>query len=263
MFWNILKRNFGKDLRDAYFSASYEVTRNEGVEWMLRQYRYKCYTSHCIRLSSIPVIKNHQMIAFSFIRDPVEKFLSYYFYTRGHDVTHDLHPTKQYKLSTFLDLLLNEPSFSRLPLDVSQSRFIHGDMLESESNYKVEQLFGKYHIFATELFDDAMIILEKTYPEHFKDCSYGKRLNHSKHDQTVTEQDLQKIQNLPWIEKDKKLHQYSLESTRATLRTAFGDNKAIERVKTEFLKRCQAKKQQWRPSFCGRVKKSLNILLKD
>ncbi|MFO7606140.1 MAG: hypothetical protein R6W72_07570 [Desulfurivibrionaceae bacterium] len=267
LLWDILKINFGKDLKNAYTPTSYEYFRPESVEWLLRQYRFRCYTSHGYRLSSLPTIPGHELIAFSFIRDPVNKFLSSYFYCRGIPETGEWHPSKQLFLPEFLDRLINDPEFSRLPLDVSQEEFIRGSLKPLPFKDLLKLDFGTFHIFPTERFDDAMLCLEALYPEDFRDCSYGKRANASKKDQEVTSQDIEMIERLPWIEKDRELHKFAFEYLDNLLKTIYMSDDALEQARNDFKFRCEMKKKKemkegsTRLPLMKRIKSAARILL--
>ncbi len=242
MFWNILKSNFGPDLKADYPSPSYHVFPQEALEWALRQYRYTCYTSHNYRLSSIPEQKDHKIVVISFARDPVRKFLSYYFYCRERPETGPWHPTKTLRLPEFLEELLSTPEFCALPLDTSQSGFLRGNMPPAAPETIVERGFGPVHVFPTERFDDALICLERLYPEQFRDCSYAARANQSVRDQSVTAADYQKIESLPWIGDDRELHRFSFKYLDALLAEVFPDSGCLQSARDDFNYRCAKRK---------------------
>ena len=267
MFWDILKQNFGNKLQADYPSPSYEYFPPEGIEWSLRQYRYTCYTSHAIRLSSIPVLSDHRMVATSFTRDPVEKFISYYFYCRMRPETGPWHPSKTLNLGQFLDAMLNDPEFSRLPLDVSQEAFIRGSQPSQSLESLVQQDFGAYHLFPTERFDDALICLEKLYPEDFRDCSYGARSNKSKKDQEVTPVDIGKIEQLPWIAKDRALHAFAHSQIDVLISKIFPDEVNLSDAREDFAERCHRRQevkaqQHSKQSLSQRLRSAARIIIK-
>ncbi len=244
MFWNILEANFGNNLKGAYFPAQYEITSPEGVEWMLRQYdRFTCYTSHCFRLSSMPILNGHEIVAFSFIRNPIERFLSHYFYTRASANPADGFPTKKYNLDQFVDQLLEDRHHWRPPLDVPQDEFIRGHLAESDFAQYLSLGFGTYHLFATEYFDEAMILLENMYPDSFKDCSYGAKVNQSKRDQEVTPEILRKIARLPWIERDSRLHDFSMQYSEDLVKKVFNTPEEFKSARDNWLRRCRQKEK--------------------
>ncbi len=272
LFWDILKLNFGRKLRNAYTPTTYEFFSKEAVEWLIRQYSFICYTSHAYRLGSMPTLDDTDIIAMSFVRDPVKKFLSYYFYSRQIKETNDSFPTKTYTLTDFLNRLINDPEFSRLPLDVSQEEFIRGSLPSMPIEDLVNLDFGTYHLFPTERFDDAMICLEKLYPEDFKDCSYGKRSNESKKDQEVTEEDYKLIEQLPWIEKDRELHAFSFQYIDKLLETLFPSSIDLEEARKEFKLRCDRKRENVskarkkhtskKITFIQRIKAAVKVILR-
>lgn len=239
MFWDLLKRNFGGNLKADYPSPGYHFFPPSAVEWSLRQFRYTCYTSHNYRLSSLPALDDHEIVAISFTRDPVSKFLSNYFYSRQRPETGPWYPSKHLDLTEFLRRLLDEPEFSRLPLDVSQAEFLRGDLPAGPLPALLEQPFGPVHLFPAERFDDALICLERLYPTDFTDCSYGERANTSHRDQTVTQQHLDMIERLPWIAADRDLNRFSHECLDECLAGAFGGDGELEAAREDFTRRCR------------------------
>lgn len=258
MFWDILEQNFKGLMKADYPSPSFEYFAPEGIEWALRQYRYTCYTSHAIRLSSIPVLSNHQMVACSFVRDPVKRILSSYFYCRMIPETGSWHPSKTMYLNEFLDAMLNDPEYTRLPLDISQEAYIRGSQPSRSLESIVKQDFGKYHLFPTERFDDALICLEKLYPDEFRDCSYGERSNTSKKDQEVTTEDLDKIEQLPWIAKDRALHAFAHEQINSLMEELFPDEVSVAAAREDFAERCKSKREA-KPDFQNKAPISRRI----
>ena len=139
--------------------------------------------------------------------------------------------------------MLNDPEFSRLPLDVSQEAFIRGALPSQAHESLVQQDFGAYHLFPTERFDDALICLEKLYPEDFRDCSYGARSNKSKKDQEVTPEDIGKIEQLPWIAKDRALHAFAHSQIEDLLGKLFPDEINLTVAREDFAERCLMRRE--------------------
>lgn len=268
MFMDILRQNFGIDFKQAYSPSSYEYISKKGVEWCLRHYRYRCYTSHNWRLSSLPALKQHRIVAISFVRDPVERCLSGYFYGRNISETGAWNPVKQLILTEYLEESLYGEEFKRIPYDVPQEEFIRGDWAPMPFQQFLHPDFGIYHLFPTERFDDAMLCLEALYPNDFKDCSYGSRSNVSKRDQKVTDKDLELIEQLPGIKKDRELCTFATEYLDNLLTEIFGSGDRLEIARANFKYRCEQKRNlakdanNGRLSLTGRMKKAINILLR-
>jgi hypothetical protein len=266
-FREILQNNFGKNLKSDYPAPSYYYFSREAVEWALRMYCYTCYTSHNYRLSSIPKLADHKIYAISFTRDPIDRVVSSYFHARELITTGHWHPAKKMLLKDFLDRLLNDRSFNRLPLYVSQEEFICGDLHMGQPSDIIKQPFGVFHLFPLERFDDAMICLEALYPVYFKDCSYAVRLNKSFRDQKIDTEIIKMIERLPWIERDRELHRFSRQYLDRLLEELFPGKETLERARSDFRKRCEDRKEAFGKTTAKmpiekRLKRAARILIR-
>jgi hypothetical protein len=266
-FREILQNNFGKNLKSDYPAPSYYYFSREAVEWALRMYCYTCYTSHNYRLSSIPKLADHKIYAISFTRDPIDRVVSSYFHARELITTGHWHPAKKMLLKDFLDRLLNDRSFNRLPLYVSQEEFVCGDLHVGQPSDIIQQPFGVAHLFPLERFDDAMICLEALYPVYFKDCSYAVCLNKSFRDQKIDTEIIKMIERLPWIERDRELHRFSRQYLDRLLEELFPGKETLERARSDFRKRCEDRKEAFGKTTAKmpiekRLKRAARILIR-
>jgi hypothetical protein len=264
----ILKNNFGQKLKSEYPAPSYYYYYSkEAVEWTLRTLCYTCYASHSYRLSSIPKLADHKIYAISFTREPIDIFLSTYFHFRSKDTISPWHPTKKMLLKEFLHRFLNDRSFNRLPLYVSQEEFICGDLHMGQPSDIIKQPFGVFHLFPLERFDDAMICLEALYPAYFKDCSYAMRLNKLFRDQKIDTEIIKMIEQLPWIERDRELHKFSQQYLDRLLEGLFPGKETLERARSDFRKRCEDRKEAFGKTTAKmpiekRLKRAARILIR-
>jgi len=267
MFWEILKTNFEGRLKADYPAPSYHVFPQEAVIWSLRQYRYTAYTSHNYRLSSLPVLEDHELVAISFTRDPVQKFFSSYFYCRGQPETNIEHPSKLLTLSEYVNHILGNPErkFDIEPIDMSQEAFLRGDRPPSSAEELFRQDFGPVYFFPSERFNDAMIVLERLYEDEFRDCSYAVRVNESIKDQSISTEDRELVTQLPWIESDRALHSASGVYLDRLLGKLFGDAKELSEARQNFERRCEDRRladgQEDRLAFPQRLRRAIQILV--
>lgn len=263
MFWDILKQNFGAQLQADYPSPSFHCFPSSAVEWSLRQYNYRCYTSHNYRFSSLEGLSNYDITAFFFVRDPISRYLSSYFFARGLEKINPSHPSKRLCVEKYFEFLLSENKNTLTPLDVSQYAFLLGDTPNVEFKEVLRNKSFDLQIFPTERFDDAMLCLERLYPADFKDCSYYRRVNQSIWDQEVTDKVRSLILQLPLIEEDKRLHQYSLTHLDDTLSSVFPSIESLDEARSSYKARCLQKEsipvQGKRSSFVSAMARLLRL----
>lgn len=267
-FWEILRANFD-DLSADYSKGGHpEKYTRRVIEEIIYQWKSKCFTAHHYCLNNLPQDNFPNLRAMSFVREPVQKVISSYFFLRGRRLAPKWHFTKRLTLMDCLnsnvDILSNQILF-----DSSQVDFISGVQNKGLELIRTRIKENKFHLFPMERFDDAMICLEKLYPEDFTDCSYGKRSNVSNKDQQVTEKDLEMIKQLPWIEKDRKLHQLSFTYIDQLMNELFLDADDLERARDDFKRRCHLRleikkvtKKKTAIPFVQRIKRAAKIILK-
>ena len=271
-FWNVLKSNFKDALAADYSKGGHPGKYNRQIiEEVIYQWDSRCFTAHNYSLSNIPFDQFGNLKAFSFVRDPIEKAISSYFFLKGRssgtewDLCHKF--SIDYLVSNYSNSLLERPWL----FDCSQIDFIVGNQ---KSNIDTVVSFtdsGVFHLFPLERFDDAMICLEKLYPEDFLDCSFGTKSNISTKDQEVTEKDIELIGQLPWIEQDRKLHEFSFQYVDGLLAKLFPSKADLELARSDFKDRCavklkmtesQRKAHKVKLPFASRVKTAARIILK-
>ncbi|XOV91169.1 MAG: hypothetical protein ACFHWX_13260 [Bacteroidota bacterium] len=269
-FWQILKSNFEILSADYSTGGLPDKYSQDQMGKILYLWRSDCFTAHNYSISNLPFERYPNLRAFSFVRSPVEKVISSYYFLRGRRATPDWHLSRRMMLKDILSTYQDGYS-DPLLFDGPQTDFIIGD---SKSTLELVEKYieaKQFHLFPMERFDDAMICLEKLYPQDFKDCSYGNRSNVSKRDQEVTDEIISRIEQLPWIEKDRNLHELSIQYLDSLIVELFPDKQDLEKARSDFQLRCEAKKASLenkksatikKLSFTQRVKSAGRILLK-
>ena len=91
-------------------------------------------------------------------------------------------------------------------------------------------------LFPLERFDEACIILEKLYPNHFKDCSYYKR-NVSTKDQIISPADKQAISQ--FVALDFELLQIAHTFMDNVINIHFPEERIFNDTLKDFQNRCK------------------------
>jgi hypothetical protein len=239
--WKILQANFGGRLGSDYALGGHprKYSRATMAE-VLYQWDLDCFTAHNYSLPAIPFESLPNIHAFSFVRDPVAKAISSYFYLRNNSQLSPWHVCKQKKMAELLRENQDDIIGNLMLFDCSQVDFLMSEISNLSSVIEYSRNYN-YHLLPTERFDDYLICLEKLYPDHFRDCSYGERSNVSKRDQKVTSSDKELIERLPWIDKDRSLHKFSIEYLDGLIASCFASEAKFARARTDFRKRCDEK----------------------
>lgn len=243
MFNTILAKNFGDRLGHDRPLISYIKYSQHDMEQLLWLYPYECFTSHVFCLKSMPLDLYPQLLAFAFIREPIDKVISSYFYIRGRQETANEHPTRKMTLPDLIESMVTKKNFNPFLLDTSQTEWLVGDKVNSIDIARDYLHKGYVHIFPTERFDESMVVLEKMLPHVFTDCSYLKKVNVS--GKTCDDQYLKECREsaemLPWIEMDTQLHRLANDHLDYLIRTNFKSYSNFERSLKKFKVRCKNK----------------------
>jgi hypothetical protein len=171
--------------------------------------------------------------ALAFVRDPVERFLSTYFFSRrrpGVDT-----------LPVHLDILPYFEKFDRDPdlmlnYKNGQSRLLAGD----GGLARIEELAraGHARVFPLHRFDDALLVLETRFPQFFPDCSYLEIKNRTSYDQSVPDEVRPLIARHQDV--DFALCKFAEEQLDAELRQLFPEPAALAAKRADFIQRKNA-----------------------
>ena len=239
--WKILEANFGGRLGADYALGGHpgKYTQEEMAE-VLYQWDLDCFTAHNYSLPAIPFGSLPGIHAFSFVRDPVAKAISSYFYLRNQSQLSPWHICKKKKLTELLQENQSEIIGNLMLFDCSQIDFLMAGTASLDSVLEYSRKY-EYHLLPSDRFDDSLICLEKLYPTHFRDCSYGERANTSSRDQKVTKEDLNLIEKLPWIDKDRGLYDFSIAYLEGLIERCFDTKEEFVAARSCFQKRCDQK----------------------
>ena len=239
--WKILEANFGGRLGADYALGGHPGKYSQAqMAEVLYQWDLDCFTAHNYSLPAIPFESLPNIHAFSFVRDPVAKAISSYFYLRNQSQLSPWHVCKKKKLTELLQENQGDIIGNLMLFDCSQVDFLMAGIADLNSVIEYSRNYN-YHLLPTERFDDSLICLEKLYPAHFRDCSYGERSNTSPRDQKVTSEDLKLIERLPWIGKDRNLHKFSIAYLDELIESCFVSEDEFAAARTDFRKRCDEK----------------------
>ncbi len=182
-----------------------------------------------------------KLIAFS--RDPVDKALSSYYYLRGREMTNPDRPVKNKTFTEMVDYVLDERNYDPFDLDSSQTDWLVGEKEASVSEVEQAITSGRLDLFPTEEFDLACMILERLFPNDFRDCSYPAKVNTSMRPKEISADERKAAERLPWIKKDRELHELARMNIRRLTENLFPTKEKLQRAMSDFEGRCRQKAQ--------------------
>jgi hypothetical protein len=241
-FRRILKDNFGDE---AAIENPYMCLQNytkEQIEQLFYLYSYRIFAGHVFRLRDSLKALNSSIQLIAFTRDPVEKAMSIYYYLRNRDTTNPNHPVKSKSFIEMVDFVLNKKSFNPYSLDASQLEWLVGSEDASTEEVREAVRLKRLLLFPTEEFDLACVILERMFPDDFKDCSYSDRANVSSRPKLINTNERAAAERLPWIGKDRRLHEFSKQNIKELSISIFKSELEIQKALQDFRLRCKKRK---------------------
>lgn len=230
-FNTILTHLYGKDCALDYgLLWNYQYDRRQFLEITRLYPQLKAVASHRFSLDlpwDEPGLHLHPI---SFVRDPVARVTSWYFYTRFHKTLGTR--SRDLSLTDYCRELVERPDDddARMLLD-GQVRFLAGEASE-DALQRILTLIerGRVRIFPVERFDEACLLLETHLPALIPDAAYARK-NVSRRDQQVDPE----VERLlaPHIALDRKLR----ESCIAAMERALEETPVADRIDA-FARRC-------------------------
>ena len=166
--------------------------------------------------------KDYKVIGIAFVRSPTERLLSEYYYLRNSELKNEI--TKSTSLEDFLSKL---ESGMNLEVDYQnrQSECLQLP-LEDLSN-RIDD--GQLHIFPTNQFDEALLVLNKLYPDDFWDVSYDRKNINKKKPDKSDEAIVERIKHL--TKRDQDLYQLTQNHMNQISSSVFSEGELERRLK--------------------------------
>jgi Sulfotransferase family len=237
----LMNRNFGKGY---YNSSSLLETKQytfDDVSEIVRCHpNVVCFSDHKLSLD-LPYFHEHSIVrAICYVRDPVERFISRYFFHRHFEEVSCI--AQRMTFRDFANAELVE-QFAH-PQTNSQIYFLNGGhSYEDMTIIQHAIATGNCYLFPIERFDESCVLLEKLFPEFFSDLSYV-RANVSKKDATIDDDDRAFVTR--YLKKDYPLFELANRQLDLMLQRAFTQEKFAAAM-TEFQDRCSRRYHNFHP----------------
>jgi hypothetical protein len=239
---HLFRRNFDK----GYYNATSlletkQYTREEVSEIVRCHPHVTCYSDHKLSLDLPYKHPTADIRAICFVRDPVERFISRYFFHRHFEEVQCLAQLVSFREFAESELVRKETH----PSTNSQIYFLNaGRSSEDLSFIEGAVATGQVMLFPVERFDDACICLEKSYPKAFSDLSYVLA-NVSKKDQPVSADERELIR--PLLAQDNPLIELAHRQMDLQLQRSFKTPLELQTAMADFRDRCSRRFDNFYP----------------
>ena len=230
---HLMRRNFGDNF---YNSASLLETKQYSrvdVREIVRCHpQYKCISDHKFSFDLPYESSLVNVRALSYVRDPVDRFISRYFFHRHFEEVNCI--AQRMSFREFANAELVEQHVH--PQTNSQIHFLTcGRSTEDLSLIENSLATGKAYLFPIERFDESCICLETLYPESFPDLSYV-RTNVSKRDANISDSERELV--LRYLKIDQPVCDLAVDFLNKTLASAFDSMEQRQAALADFKDRC-------------------------
>ena len=158
--------------------------------------KLKCLTGHKISLDLPYDRAGLKLHAFTWVRDPVDRFVSHYFFHRHH--TDLVLEAKKMDLETYAKWALRDGN-QRMYIN-GQTRFLSGGNLDTIKQAVVDD---RLMLFPLSRMEDSLRTLRAKFPDCFRYLNAARKKNVSRKDQSVSPGFREQV--LPYVEDDLEL----------------------------------------------------------
>jgi len=237
-----MNRNFGQGFYNSQSLLETKQYTRADVSEIVRCHPWvQCLSDHKLSLD-LPFGHEHATVhALCYVRDPVERFISRYFFHRHFEEVNCI--AQRMSFHEFANAELVEQYAD--PQTNSQIYFLNGGQgFEDLSVVTKAIATGRTHLFPIERFDESCICLEKLYPESFSDLSYVL-VNVSKKDAEVSAEDREFVEQ--YLKADLPLIELANEHLDRVLEQTFPTAAERTTALEEFQERCSRRFHNFHP----------------
>lgn len=241
-----LRQLMNRNFVDGYYNSkslleTKQYDKNDVSEIVRCHPWVKCMSDHKLSLD-LPFENGFaQLYALCYVRDPVERFISRYFFHRHFEEVNCLAQRMSFREFANAELIDQDAH----PQTNSQIYFLNGGKSFDDLTVIEKALnSGQAFLFPIERFDESCICLERLFPTFFSDLSYV-RANVSNKDSEVSEEDRQLVYR--YLKLDDSLFVLANKFLDDTLDRAFHSKDDRDSTLAKFKERCSRRFHNFYP----------------
>jgi len=238
----LMNRCFGEGFYNSNSLLETKQYTREDVSEIIRCHPgVQCMSDHKLSLDLPWDHADANVQAISYVRDPVDRFISRYFFHRHFEEVNCI--AQRMSFREFANAELVDQYVH--PQTNSQIYFLNGGRGNHDMGViDVALATGKAFLFPIERFDESCICMERLFPTIFSDLSYV-RANVSKRDSKISQQERELVWR--YLKDDQPVFDLANTFLDKTLARAFRSDDDRRASLEEFQERCSRRHHNFQP----------------
>lgn len=192
---------------------------------------------------------DYKVIGITFVRDPADRLISHYYYSRNLVEKNDSHTCAT--LEEFVAKIKSDPAVHNRWINTQSSAL---ELSLDETKKRIKE--GQLHVFPTKRYDESLVVLNKLYQSDFSDVSYARKNVNKKRPNTKHQELIEQIREM--TQEDQKLYDLSQSYLDEMISSKFEPGEMQATLK-RHRRNCKVRSIFLEPLtvFCGKVTRGM------